>query len=143
MRKEGFHRLKQSIYWDPVPFDCIQIAPDLLSAARYVLLSTLSTLVLFRGSLRFLSNRPNHETAFAARSPVLLVTSCALLLKLIHQQMNILARVNTSISKIVEIITENKHYFHSWIILHHVPMHLTFILFFYYLNLISHIMCDF
>ena len=49
--------------------------------------------------------------------------------QIIPQQMNILARaklVNISISKIVEIIKENKHYFHSLITLHHIPMHLTF-----------------
>lgn len=67
-----------------------------------MLLSNLSILVLLHGCLRSPSNRPNHEMDFPACLPILLVTSRALHLKLIHQQMNILARakiVNISISK--------------------------------------------
>ena len=66
MRKEGFHRLKQSLCWDPVSSDCIQTVPDLPSASPNALLSIPSTLVPLRGCLRSLSNRPSHEMDFSA-----------------------------------------------------------------------------
>lgn len=128
MRKERFHRLRQSANWDPISFDGVHTVPDLLSAVRYMLFP-FEVHVLFRGSLRLLSSRPNHETAFTACLQTLSVTFCALYLTVIHQQMNILTRakiVTISISKMANIITENKHYFHSLIILNHLSMHLIF-----------------
>lgn len=90
MRKEWLHRLKQSICWDPISVSCSQTVSGLLSTSFYVLpFHPPSTLVLFHGHLRFLSNRPNHKMAFSACLLILLVTSYALHLKLIYQWMSI------------------------------------------------------